>query len=261
MPLKRNKLSVVLAVYNEDQNLSACLDSAKLLADEIVVVDGGSTDKTIEIAKKYGAVIIQTTNPPIFHINKQKAVDAATGEWVLQLDADETVSKELADEIRSVISDRSSLNGYFVARKNYFVGQWMKKGGMYPDYVVRLFRRMHGQFPCKSVHEQIEIDGEIGYLINPLIHKPYPTFSEYVRKADTYTTLTRNELIKTKVPVNFLSIMKYLFYLPLKTFLSLYIRHRGFLDGGWGFVWAFFSGTHHSWAFIKYIRYLSSKKQ
>lgn len=259
MPLNTKKLSVVLAVYNEEANLAACLDSVKLLADEIVVVDGGSTDKTIEIAKQYGALVIQTDNPPIFHINKQKAVDASHGQWILQLDADEIVPVELASEIRQITADHPTINGYYVARKNYFIDQWMKKGGMYPDFVIRLFRRGKGKFPCKSVHEQIEIDGTVDYLKNPMLHKPYPSFSEYMRKADTYTSLTRDELIRSQVKINFFSIIKYLFYLPARTFFSLFVRHQGVLDGWWGFIWAFFSGLHHSWAFIKYISYTAAK--
>lgn len=255
MPIRNNKLSVVLAVYNEENNLANCLGSIKLLADEIIVVDGGSTDKTVEIAKQYGATVIQTDNPPIFHINKQKAVDASHGQWILQLDADEVIPQELVFEIRKIAADPSAKNGYYIARQNYFVNKWMKKGGMYPDYVIRLFRKGKGKFPCKSVHEQIEIDGEIGYLQTALIHRPYPTFSEYLRKASTYTSLTRDELIRNHEPITVVSIAQYLIYFPLRTFFRLYIRHRGIMDGWWGFIWALFSGLHYPWAFIKYVKY------
>ena len=257
--LKNNSLSVVLAVFNEEKNIGACLDSVKNIADEIVVVDGASTDNTVEIAKKYGAKVVVTTNPPIFHINKQKAVDRAKGTWILQMDADEIVNRELAKEIIDIVAGKEAKNGYYLARKNYFIDQWMKKGGMYPDYVIRLFRREKGKFPAKSVHEQIAIEGEVGYLVNPLIHRPYPTFGEYLRKANTYTSLTRDELIRTKLPINFITIIQYLFYYPLRTFVTLYIRHQGITDGWWGFVWSLFSGLHFPWAFIKYLQYNSNK--
>src|SRR5690348_4565440 len=107
------KLSVVLAVLNEEKNLPGCLDSVRDLADEIVIVDGGSDDKTVEIAKEYGAKVIQTTNPPIFHINKNKAIDAATSEWILQLDADERISPALKEEIKKVIEKEGDFNGYW----------------------------------------------------------------------------------------------------------------------------------------------------
>jgi glycosyltransferase involved in cell wall biosynthesis len=254
---KINSLSTVLAVFNEEKNIETCLDSVKDIADEIVVVDGSSTDKTIEIAKKFKAKVIVTNNPPIFHINKQKAVNNATCDWVLQLDADEVVTKDLCREIMSAIQNKDAKQGYFVARKNYFMGKWMKKGGMYPDYVIRLFKRTRGKFPCKSVHEQIEIDGEVGYLEKPMIHIPYPTFGEYLRKADTYTSLTRDELIEKRMKINFFSIVTYLFYYPFRTFFSLYIRHQGVTDGWLGFVWALFSGLHYPWAYIKYLKYKS----
>ena len=256
---KNNTLSVVLAVFNEEKNIRPCLESVKNIADEIVVVDGTSTDSTATVAKEYGAKVVVTSNPPIFHINKQKAVDLASCTWVLQMDADEVVTPALKGEIANTIRDRNAKNGYYLARKNYFINQWMQKGGMYPDYVVRLFKRGKGRFPAKSVHEQITIEGEVGYLKDPLIHRPYPTFGEYLRKADTYTSLTRDELIRKKMPINFVTIFQYLFYYPLRTFVTLYVRHRGILDGWWGFVWAMFSGLHFPWAFVKYLRYNANK--
>src|SRR3989344_5004429 len=130
------KISVVLAVFNEEENLKSCLDSVKDLAWEIVVVDGGSTDKTLEIAKSFGAKIIQTNNPPVFHINKNKAINAAQGDWILQLDADEIVARELAEEIKRIIALKSDVNGYWIPRRNFFLGRFLTKGGQYPDYTL-----------------------------------------------------------------------------------------------------------------------------
>ena len=113
-------LSVVLASYNEEENLARCLDSVKSIADEIIVVDGGSSDKTVEIAKSFNAKAVITDNPPIFHINKQKAVDLASCDWILQLDADEVVSAELAQEVREVILNPQSADSYYIKRKNFF---------------------------------------------------------------------------------------------------------------------------------------------
>src|SRR3989338_11375176 len=119
--MKKPKLSVVMATFNEESNLARCLESVKAIADEIVIVDGESTDKTVGIAKKFKAKVMITGNPINFHINKNKAIDAAKGEWILQLDADEVVSPELAREIQSTINDeRSTMNGYWLNRKNWF---------------------------------------------------------------------------------------------------------------------------------------------
>lgn len=248
-----SRLSVALAVYNEEENISKCLKSVEGIADEIVVVDGGSIDRTVEIAKSFGAKVIQTDNPPIFHINKQKALDACLGEWILQLDADEIATPELRTEVKRTIKQPNNKTvGFYIPRRNYLLGKWLRKGGAYPDYVIRLFKNGKGRFPCKSVHEQIEIGGEVGYLESPLTHNPYPTFSEYLRKMNIYTSLTARDMLDKKIPINVLNTLNYLAIKPKTTFLSLYLRHKGFLDGFPGFVWAFFSGIHYPIAYIKY---------
>jgi len=180
------KLSLCIATYNEETNLHYPLDSAYNLVDEVIIVDGGSTDKTIQIAKSYGnkVKIIQTNNPPMFHINKQKALDAAGGEWILQLDADEALTDELKQEIIRIVNSEfriqnselkkskkilnSKLNSellihnsefvaYYVPRKNWFINRFLMKGGQYPDYTIRLYRNGAARFPCKDVHENVGI--------------------------------------------------------------------------------------------------------
>jgi len=275
------KLSIALAVKNEEKNLDACLASIRDIADEIIIVDGGSTDKTIDIAKKFHAHIIITDNPPIFHINKQKALDTCKGEWILQLDADEVISEKLKAEIQEIISNfkcqmsnqvqisndkkkgNNTINtfinrnenyaGYFIPRRNYFLGHWMRKGGQYPDYVIRLFQNGKGSFPCKSVHEQIVINGEIGYLDNPLDHYSYHSVSEYWKKARGYISLTAIELKKSDN--TFHKALIFLLMKPLITFLSLFIRHKGFVDHIYGFLFALFSALHHPLAYVQYIRH------
>ena len=245
------KLSVAIATYNEEKNIGRCLESVRPWADEIIVVDGSSEDKTREIAEKYGAVVIKTTNKLLFHINKQMAIDRCRGEWILQLDADEVVTKDLKEEIQSIVKKSSFFAGYFIPRKNYFLGRRLKKTGQYPDLVIRFFKKGKARLPCKSVHEQMEVEGEIGKLKGHLLHYPYPTFFEYLRKSNLYTTLTASELLKTKKKPTvlglLLSCLKFEF-----TFWKLFLRHKGFLDGVPGFVFSFFSGLHH---FISYIKF------
>lgn len=258
---KKKQLSVVLATYNEEKNIKACVRSFKDIADEIVIVDGGSTDKTVTLARSLGAKIIVTDNPPIFHVNKQKAVDVATGTWILQMDADEELTPKLRDEIRQV-TQRSNTKGskkygYYIARKNMFCGRWMRYAGMYPDYVIRLFKNGKGKFPCRTVHEQIEIAGDVGYLTEPMIHNTYPMFADYMRKADSYTSLTAHEMLDLGIQNNAVTLLKYLVSKPIVTFVSLYLRHRGFLDGWWGLVWCFMSALHFPMAYIKYLSLLN----
>jgi len=255
MEKKKVTLSVAVAVFNEEENLDSCLRSVVSVADEIVVVDGGSTDKTVEIAKKYTAKIIRTTNPPIFHINKQKALDACTNDWILQLDADELVTAPLKNEILKIIENGSGeYNGYFIPRHNYFWGHAMKKGGLYPDYVTRLVKRGKAHFPCKSVHEQIEVEGKVGYLQTPLDHLSYRTSKDYWRKADSYTTLTAMEMKKSHMQPTVNTWFRYTVVKPVQTFISIYIRHKGFMDGWYGFVFAYWSALHFPIAYKKFTK-------
>jgi glycosyltransferase involved in cell wall biosynthesis len=248
-----NKLSVVLATFNEENNLKACLDSVKELADEIVIVDGGSKDKTVEIAESFGAKVIETSNPQIFHINKNKAIDAATCDWILQLDADEVVSPALLSEIKKVISDKESLDGYWIPRSNFFLGHFLRKGGQYPDYTLRLYKKGKGRLPAKDVHEQAVIDGQVGYLKNDLLHYRDLTLSKYLSGLDRYTTLIAVQM-KEKNENILLSFFGYMILKPIWWFLKTYFRHKGFVDGWQGFTFSFFSSLRFPIAYIKFIK-------
>jgi len=251
------KISVALATYNEESNIDHCLEAVKGWIGEIVVVDGSSIDKTREIALRYGAKVIKTTNKPIFHINKQMAIDKCQGDWILQLDADEIVSKELKKEILQVIKPQAPSTKRFVAyripRKNFLLGRWLSKGGQYPDYVTRLFKKGKAYLPCKSVHEKIVVpSGRVGELKNALLHYPYPDFAEYLVKFNRYTSLTAEEHLRdSKMKPNFWGYIKSEIK-GTNAFLSRYIRHKGFVDGFPGLVFALFSGLHYPVAFIKY---------
>ena len=256
------KLSVVLATFNEEKNLPDCLDSVKALADEIIIVDGSSEDKTVEIAKKYDAKVVVAKNLPIFHINKQKAINLATKDWVLQLDADERVSKELAGEITEKIKDKSDIgkvtNGYWIPRKNWFLGRFLMKGGQYPDYTLRLYRKGKGRLPQKDVHEQAQVDGKVGYLSSPLLHYPYPDFSLYLHKWYRYNELLETQIRKKveneNLLVKFLYAGGYLFLKPAHWFLTTYIRHKGFMDLWPGFVFSLFSALRFPVSYVKYLK-------
>lgn len=245
------KISCAIATFNEEKNINECLESVKWV-DEIVVVDGTSADKTVEIAKKYTNKVIITTNKPMFHINKNMAIDNCTSEWILQLDADERASQDLKNEILEVINSNPEEAGFWIRRKNYFLGTFLKKGGQYPDPVIRLFRKGNGRLPEKSVHEQIKIDGKIGFLKNDLVHLAYPSFFSYLHRSNRYTTHDAQLMIKGEIPVAKPEFLQYFFVKPLMTFFSIYIRHKGFLDGFAGFVFATFSALHHITTYIKY---------
>ncbi|OGE64874.1 hypothetical protein A3I48_00050 [Candidatus Daviesbacteria bacterium RIFCSPLOWO2_02_FULL_36_7] len=255
------RISVVLAVFNEEDNLKNCLESVKALAWEIIIVDGGSQDRTLDVAYKFGAKIIKTNNPPVFHINKNKAIDAAGGDWILQLDADEVVTKELINEIRKDVSKESDINGYWIPRKNFFLGQYLTKGGQYPDLTLRLYRKGKGRLPAKDVHEQAEVEGKVGYLKNDLLHLRDKNFTTYMERFNRYTELLAFQLKEAGVNRNIFSLVDYLFMKPTYWFLKIYIRHRGYVDGFPGFIFALFSSLRFSVAYIKYwIHYENSNK-
>lgn len=246
-----NNISLALAVYNEEKKLPNLLKSVYQWVDEIVIVDGGSTDQTREIAQKYKARIISSDNPINFHINKQKAIEACTKKWILQLDADEVVPENLKKEIL-LLKEEKEIHGYWIPRKNYFLGTFLTKGGQYPDWTLRLYRRGKGTLPAKSVHEQAVVIGKTVYLTNPLLHFSYTHFSEYLEHFNRYTSIFAKEFEEQKIVLGWYSSFVFLVIKPCYWFLFAYIRHKGFLDGFPGFVFSFFSSLRFPVAYIKY---------
>lgn len=246
----KQKISVVLAVFNEENHLRECLESVKDLSWETVVVDGGSTDKTIQIAKEFGVRIIETENLQNFHINKNKAIDAALGDWVLQLDADEIVTNKLKEEIQKVVEDQK-YNGYWIPRRNFFLTRFLTKGGQYPDYTLRLYRKGKGRLPGKDVHEQAIVEGRMGYLKNDLLHMRDKNFSIYLSRFNRYTNLLASQLKDKGERVNLMSFVNYLLIKPTFWFMKSYIRHKGFVDGFPGFIFALFSSLRFPVAYYK----------
>jgi glycosyltransferase involved in cell wall biosynthesis len=244
-------LSVVMATYNEENNLGKCLEAVVDIADEIIIVDGQSSDETVRIAQKFHAQVILTTNKPMFHTNKQMAIDAARGKWVLQLDADEVVDATLKESLITIVREDSAYNAFYINRKNYFLGKFLTKGGQYPDRVIRFFRRGKAYLPQQNVHEQMTVDGEIGVLAGHILHFNAPTFSRYIKNANRYTSLSAHRLKREGIKLNLFNDFKYLMCQPLATFAGLYFRHRGYVDGFPGFVFAMFSGLHHAISYMK----------
>lgn len=275
-----SKLSVVLATRNEEKNIGPCLESIKGIADEIIVVDEYSTDKTRKIAKRYGAKVYLEPHHDVFHITKQKALEKATGDWILQLDADEVVTAQLANEIRRLVTlntqpkkpselfirhqklveqrdgkigkDTGEVVAFFIPRLNYFLGSPLRHAGAYPDGVIRLVKKGKTRFPQISVHEQIEVDGEVAWLFNDLEHHDSPTFERYLSRLNRYTDLKAMEFKEQKLPKNIFTLFSFSFIKPFFVFLNLYFRHKGFLDGMPGFIWSLFSSLHYPIAYFKY---------
>lgn len=250
-------ISVVLATYNEEKNIERCLTAVKDLADEIIVVDGSSTDQTRDLVKKFEAKVIKTSNKPNFHINKQMAMNEAKGDLVLQLDADEVVDDELAAFIvkihREILEeDYQGPVAWYLKRKNLFLGHFFKKTGQYPDPVIRLYLKGHAKLPQKDVHEQMEVTGgKTAWAQGHLIHYANPSFQDYLKKWNTYTSFKARQLAEEAIRINVWQSLRYLIWLPMTTFLSLFFRHKGFVDGVPGFVFSVMSALHHPVAYLK----------
>jgi glycosyltransferase involved in cell wall biosynthesis len=244
-------LSVALAVFNEESNIERCLDSVYQLAGEIVIVDGHSSDNTLKILKKYLKIkVISTTNKANFHINKQMAIDACRGDWILQLDADEVVPPALAREISQTII-KTKYHGFWLKRKNYFLGRFLTKGGVYPDWTIRLYRRGLGRLPCANVHEQAIVAGQVGYLKKDLLHYSDPSFRRYLTRFHRYTNLLANDV---KLDQTTFKILHYLLFKPIYWFYLSYFRHLGFFDSWQGFIFALFSSLRFPVAYFKYVK-------
>jgi len=252
----KTPLSVVLAVFNEEKNLARCLEAIKDFTSEIVIVDGGSTDQTLSIAQKYHARVVSTTNKLNFHLNKQKAISLAKHRLILQLDADEVVDASLRKFIQKLLAQGCSnkLGGWQIRRKNYFLGNWLKKGGQYPDTVTRLFFKDCAYLPGVSVHEQIVIKkGELAMASGHLLHYSNPDLATYWHKAQTYTSFSAQNLLKRDVKNSFSLFLTLCLIKPVATFFSIFIRHKGFVDGWRGLLFASLSSWHHPWTYYKFI--------
>lgn len=228
-------ITISIIAHNEAENIERCLNSL-LWADEIVVVDCESEDNTAQLAQKYTAKIFQRENNPNLNVNKEFAISKATSDWVFYLDPDEVLTPALADEIKQVIQGPGDRVGYWVKRKNYFFGKWLKHGGKYPDYQLRLFKRGRGRFPKKHLHERLQIDGPLGCLKEPFEHHPYNSLSQLLKKFDFYTTFEACYMKDQGIRVGFWNTLRFLILLPLWRFFQRYFLKLGFLDGVAGFI-------------------------
>lgn len=239
------KLSVTIIARNEAANISACLESVRF-ADELVLVDSESTDDTPAIARKLAATVITA---PFRGYGQQKnlALDHAHADWVLSVDADERVSERLRNEILAVISSGNPADGYRVARRNYVGDAWIRHGGWYPDYTVRLFRRECGRFTERSVHEAVEINGRLGTLREPLEHRVCRNFDDFARRQERYAELAAAEMSRHGRRANALDV----WLRPVYTFLRSYLLRGGFLDGANGWKLAC---IYARYTYSKYVR-------
>ena len=242
------KLSVTIITLNEEANIRRTLESVRW-ADEIVVLDSGSADRTVAICREF--------TDKVFHqewlgfgMQKNAAIDRAAGDWVLSLDGDEPVEAELAVEIRRIIASPDACDGYRIPRKTFFLGKWVKHGGWYPDYNLRLFRQGKGSFEERAVHEAVKVSGTIGSTRHAILHHAYPELTSYMAAMNRYSSLAVDVMEEKGISSAKTSWVNIVFR-PVLTFLLKYVFRLGFLDGKHGLVLNLF----HAWyVFAKYAK-------
>ncbi|MGA7157076.1 MAG: glycosyltransferase family 2 protein [Acidobacteriaceae bacterium] len=246
-------LSVALITYNEEGNLARTLASVSW-ADQIIVVDSGSTDRTQEIARSFNATI--TERPwPGFAAQKNFAISQCTGDWILSLDADEELTPALQQEIRQTVASQPSVSAFYLKRRNLFLGRWIRRGGFYPDAKLRLFRRdlpAPPRFQDRPVHETITYNGPTATLNADLLHRAYPTLSSYIEHMDRYSSLGAHILVdKGRTSTNPFAFLGHILIIPVLGFKWNYVFRLGFLDGREGLLLHWYHACYTSWKYAK----------
>jgi len=247
-------LSVAIITKNEEANLARTLASVQF-ADETVVVDSGSTDRTVEIARSFNATVYEEPWRG-FAAAKNSAIAKCTGAWVLSLDADEELTPELQQQIGALLPTNPAAEAYLIRRRNLFLGRWIRHGGFYPDAKLRLFRRTGGtrapKFKDRPVHETIAFDGVTATLDYDLIHHAYPTLETYIEHMDRYSSLGCELLVATgKTSRSLPAFIANVLLVPLLTFVWNYVFRFGILDGREGLLLHLYHATYTSWKYAK----------
>ena len=240
-------LSVILITRNEEANLDDCLASLEGIAQQIVVVDTNSADRTLEIAQKYGATIAQPSDWPGFGPQKNRALDLASGDWVLSLDADERLTPALRSEIVTAVHHSAQINCFAIPRLSWYCGRFIRHSGWSPDYVDRLFKRGTARFSDDLVHERLIPNGAVAKLENPMLHYSFMNYSQVLQKLDRYSTASAEQAFaqgKTSSPLK--AVLH-----GVWAFIRTYIIRAGFLDGGQGFALAISNGQGTYYRYIK----------
>ncbi len=239
-----NKISVTIVTLNEERNIERCLKSVQW-ADEIVIVDSGSTDRTLDICRDYDCHVIKTEWLG-YARTKQLAVDAATHDWIFSIDADEEATPELGATIRGIVNGDSLVKGYRIKRCSFYLGKMIKHSGWNKDFPLRLFHRDFGRFNLRPVHEGVEVNGKIGFIEQVLLDYTFPTLVSHIRKIELYSELGALEKKeKGRKGGGYVAFLRGIY-----EFIRLYFFKAGFLDGRYGLILATNS------AFAAYMKYL-----
>jgi glycosyltransferase involved in cell wall biosynthesis len=239
------RITATIVTLNEERNIARAIESLRC-ADEVVVVDSGSTDRTREIATRMGARVIEEPWRG-YAAQKNFAACRAANDWILSLDADESLSEELAAEILGLKRDGARFDGYSFPRLAQYLGRWIRHGGWYPDRKLRLYDRRKAEWVGEYVHESVRVKGTTGQLQGNLLHFTCASLSEHLRTLDRYTSLAALEVAARGKSVS----MRRLTLDPVWTFFRTYVLQRGFLDGRQGLAIAWMAALY---TFLKYAK-------
>lgn len=239
------KISATIITFNEERNVARVIESLRC-CDEILVLDSGSNDRTVEIATKLGARVIEASWHG-YAAQKNIAAELASNDWILSLDADESVSEALEAEIWHIKKSGPQFDGYTVPRLAQYLGRWILHSGWHPDRKVRLFDRTKAKWVGSFVHESVTVTGTVGHLKSNLLHFTCNSLSEHVRSMDRYTTLAAQEIASQQKNIG----LSLLLFDPPWTFLRTYIWKLGFLDGAEGLAIAYMAAFYN---FVKYFK-------
>jgi len=239
------KVSVCIITYNEEKNLPDCLESISW-ADEIVVVDSISDDKTVKIARSHGCKVIDQEF--LGHVKqKDLAVKSAANRWVLCLDADERLKNGAEEEVRAFLDDPKGVLGCFFPRHTYYLGGWINHSGWWPEYRLRLFDRKNGKWTGMDPHDRVEVNGETIKLKSEILHYNYRDITHHMEQVNSYTSIMADRRFQAGQKASFFKMI----FNPLGRFFRMYLLRRGFLDGGKGLVIAVIGAFY---VFLKYAK-------
>jgi len=245
--MEKLPISICLITYNEEENLPACLDSVSW-ADEIVIVDSFSNDRTVEIGHRYSAKIIQQSLTS-FAEQKNTAIRNASNRWVFCLDADERVSPALAQEIAQEFSHHNQeYDGYYINRHTYYLGRWINHGGWYPSYKLLLFKKDKGSWGGVDLHTRVFLEGRTKHLKGDLWHFTYKNLSHQLRTVDNFSRIVAQQWYREGKRLRPWSFILH----PLGKFIETYLYKRGYKDGMPGLIIALVSSFY---IFLKYAKY------
>jgi len=245
----RQTISAVLITKNEERNIARCLDSLKWV-DEIIVVDGESKDRTSEIAKSFGAKVINHTFEGDFGQERNIGNENATSEWILALDADEVMPQKTKEKIENILERGSEFDAFNVPRMQFFLGKPLFHGGRYHS-IINLFRKGKARFQGK-VHHLVIVDGATGEIKEPIEHYPFSSIEEFIKKQDRYTTYEAKELFEKFGKAKLGEVKYNLLFKPIKLFIKTYVKKKGYKDGTTGLIFAVLFSWRHFLIWAKY---------